>query len=190
MRNLLQDPSVARGVLALLIFHSQEKYLEAKEHLRAEFESETVFNKVSSLVESADPQVRVSLFQFSLATLKNLSSRDRGELLAKMEEVFRMDQKFSLLEALLMINARILLGSTIAGIGGLKSGATDVLEMLRSADAIEKEKLVGFIHLNREIPLLKKKELLREIINPFIQAGRKEELRLLCLAIKVPVPPF
>ncbi|MFS4457586.1 M48 family metallopeptidase [Bdellovibrio sp. HCB2-146] len=190
VRGLLQDPTVARGVLALLTFYSQEKYQEAKEHVRGQFASENVFLKVSELVESADPQVRVSLFQFALATLKNLSSRDRDELLAKMEEVFRMDQKISLLEALLLINARILLGSNLAGVGGLKPGAADVLEMLRSSDSIEKQKLVGFIQLNRDIPLLKKKELLREIINPFIQAGRKEELRLLCLAIKVPVPPF
>lgn len=190
VRGLLQDVKTARGALALITFKSQPNYEEAKKLLKNEFPSAHVFEEICRLVEDPDVQVRITLFHLTLATLRYLSASDKADLLQKMEEVFQQDKKLNLTEVLLYINAKALL---MPGFKAPKTTPISVEEILNYAFApenVELSKVESFIHQNKDISLIQKKEHIDKILDFYLQQNRLEELRLLCLAIKVPVPPF
>lgn len=190
VRGLLQDPTTARGSFALITFKSQPNYQEAKQMLQKQFQSEHVFTEICRLVEDPDPQVRITLLHFTLATLRLLSANDKMDLLKRMEEVFEQDKKLNLTEVLLYINAKSLL------MPGMKAPTTspisveEILNYAFSPDDVNLEKIEGFVQQNKDISLVQKKEHIDKILDFYLRENRIEELRLLCLALKVPVPPF
>jgi Zn-dependent protease with chaperone function len=190
VRGLIQDVKTARGALALITFKSQPNYEEAKQLVKAEFPSAHVFEEICRLVEDPDVQVRITLFHFTLATLRYLSASDKVDLLTKMEEVFQQDKQFNLTEVLLYINAKALLLPAFRPVKSAPISVEEILNYAFSPENVELEKVANFIQQNKDISLIQKKEHIDKILEFYLQQNRLEELRLLCLALKVPVPPF
>lgn len=191
VRGLIQDVKTARGALALITFKSQPNYTDAKELVKAEFPSERVFEEICRLVEDPDVQVRITLFHFTLATLRYLSASDKVDLLSKMEEVFHQDKQFNLTEVLLYINAKaLLLPAFKVTSSGAPISVEEILNYAFSPENVDLNKVASYVQQNKDISLIQKKEQVDKILDFYLQQNRLEELRLLCLALKVPVPPF
>lgn len=185
-RAYLRVPEVARASLALLAFRSQSQYQEVKEILREDFKTSGAFEQVSRIVDDPDAKLRVVLLHFVLETLRELPAQEKELLLGQMNKVFAQDQRLSLLEALMYLNAQlILLPGRTAPIGK----AVRLSEILKDFQAVEVTDLEIFIYQNRRRSLVDKMRVVEEALAAFkTLPSRTEEFRLLCLAMKVPVP--
>ncbi|MEN0057690.1 MAG: M48 family metallopeptidase [Bdellovibrio sp.] len=190
VKNLMLDPQIARGTLALLTFRSQQQYAEAKALLREEFPTESVFDQIANFVDKHDAQERVGLFQYAIASLRNLSLRDKKDLLEKMEMVFHHDQHWTFLEVLLYLNAKLLLLPAPPRVHAGKVSAETILQKIATQETPSLEEMEHFIFQHRSLSLIQKKSLIDKITEPFLSAHLYEEFRLLCLSLAIPVPPF
>lgn len=196
VRNLLHNQALARATLALLTFRAQTHYALALEHLKPEFVTEGIFHKIQEAVEHADESQRVTMFHLVLNTLRGNSILEKSQLIRQMTSVFESDQKITLLEGLLLINAELLLlpGQKISRSprGRKEELLRAVCQMPHQADPISLPVLRAFVANFGESSLVEKKKVVEELLRHFRpqELSCKEEFRLLCLAIKVPVPPF
>ena len=197
IRNFLYDEKISRAVLALITFRSQTSsetiYSQAAQEIKHEFATEEIFEKIKSIVDKSD-QVRVTLFHLSLATLSKLPQIEKQKILDQMKSVFDLDGKLSLLEAFLYINAIAILapGKLSPTQIKTKSSADSVAAMAEHFDNVEFDQLNAFVAENKLVSLTKKKEIVEQLLHYFVSdnQGLKEEFRLLCLAIGIPVPPW
>lgn len=198
VRNFLHNQKISRATLALVSFRTQSHYEAATELLKTEFVTEAVFQKIQDLMEGGDESLRVTLFHLALGSLRTLSMQEKLQLVQQMREVFQTDQKISLLEGLLLLNAEgILLPGKKAGRakGRVKENAKilqAVFQMMHQPEQIIFPHLQEFADFFSGVSLVEKKKVVEELLHHFQASGgtQKEEFRLLCLAIKVPVPPF
>lgn len=196
VRGFLHDQKIARAALALVTFHSQPSYAEALHFLKDEFPTESVFQKFEKIVDRGDESLRVTLFHVALGTLRENPLRDKAQVVGHMKEVFESDQRITLLEALLLLNAEILLLPGHKITQGVRIDRSILLQavcqMAQSSEAVSLQKLREFAASFSNVSLIEKKKIVEKLVQYFLTAEepKKEEFRLLCMAIKIPVPAF
>ena len=186
IKSYLYDPHTARGTLALVIFYSQPQYEDAKVLIKEEFQSPLIFEKVAQAIENHESH-RMALFFYAVSHLRNLPLYEKKELLKKIADVLEQDHKWTLLEALLYLNAQLLL------LPAMNTQTTPTLtpstlkQQMENPRELTQEALNDFVYRHRSWPLQKKIALINELTDSFQSQGLKEELRLLCLTLQVPI---
>lgn len=196
VRDLLRDQNIARACLALLTFKTQNQYLEAAPLIQKEFPSDLIYNSFNELTNQPDDRIRVTLFHFSLETLRTLSQTEKEDLLNSIKNVFATDRKTSLMEGLFYMNTELILlpGRMISEAKSInqsqKNDTQSIQSMLSNPEDINLLALKAFVVRAQNISLLEKKKLVDQLASYFSseRQSSKEEFRLLCLAIKIPVP--
>jgi hypothetical protein len=161
--------------------------------LKEAFATEQIFNKIKSVIDQSD-QTRVTLYHLSLETLSKLPLVEKQKILAQMKAVFDMDGKMSLLEGLLYINAISALapGKLSTPPGNSETAINAVIAMTDKYENVDFSQLTAIVAKNKMVSLITKKQIVEQLLHHFVSDSRqmKEEFRLLCLAIGIPVPPW
>lgn len=189
-QELLSEPGVARTALGMVFFHSQDSYEVGSQILQESSGiSASNFIEIKKAIETGDSQ-RIVLFQLALGTLRNLSLSEKRSILESSKSLFQQDQKWTLLEALLYLTADKLLlpGKKVSA--SAPQAPSVAQSLFRGESSVDLATVEGFLRSWEPAPLLKKKDLLTELLKAvdLQRPESREEFRLMALWLGIPVP--
>lgn len=192
----LKNLELAKSALALVTFHSQSNYAEAKQLIREQVFQKIEFDLLQQQVDKSDRD-RIAVFQLVLASLKNATLEEKKILIQQMHATFASDQNWTLLESFLFIVAeQILLPAQSVNKKFTKKFVNRGQALQELKDILQNKKpwvvdeVKAALMTLSNSSLLEKKRILEELesVYKFDKQSRVEEYRLLALAIKVPIP--
>jgi Zn-dependent protease with chaperone function len=190
LTDLLHNIETARAAVTLVALRSQENALE--EGIRQLNENSKIKSDLIELQKATTrgEKERVALFKVALTSLKELPLKDKQELIEKMRELFELDKKWTLLEALLFLVARKILLPGLAKPKAPKLGKELAKQWFLQDENVNFQEFESFLNGWDQVTLLEKKGLIEELFNGIDVAAEKtrEEFRLFCLWLGVPVP--
>jgi Zn-dependent protease with chaperone function len=189
-KELLRKPAVAKAAFSLVVLHSQAQYEEGLDIVIEQAGiSKLEISELRKAVES-DEQKRVLLFQTTLSALRELSLKEKQDLLTSLKALFERDHKWSLLETMLYLVAeKTLLPGRKLPKTAIKP-AEQILKYYQNEENVDFIEVQNFLFAWNQAPLLQKKTLLENTLTKIDlnKMQSREEFRLMSLWLGVPVP--
>lgn len=194
LRKYLREVEIAKFTFALISLRSQKDGKDYLQELRSHLNNNEIYEKFQKFIFSEDDRYRSLLFYYSLDTLRKINEIEKEQMLNHMKDIFMRDQKMNLYEALLLLNAELVLRPLKISKQPSTNKKNEVLREITSLatnpESVNIEILFNFTAAFGKESLIKKKVLVEHLEQAFRLKGNhlNEEFRLLCMAINVPIP--
>lgn len=186
---LLKDLDYSRLALALMTFRSQANYESCLPFLKKQVSSLQDFEALKKLIDQSET-TRIAVYYMALGHLRSLSWKEKQEVLQSMKKTFLQDEKLSLLEALLLLNAeKNLLPALHKPVSSrtLLEAQNSMKTLLSNPEKVSYESLSENLKALNRMSLIQKKKILDEL-SALWPAQQKEAFRLFSLALQIPIP--